>query len=671
MHAASSGSATVASSVPQFTLNDLHERLGDILSKDITGIVYSLKDYPSLVVKVAPLGCLEKNNTDAVRLELAALPELSHPGVLRYHQVIEHMNFVYFITDRYNKTLGRLLIEHMQMKSPVPTRVILSAIRQIATALAYLHSVKRADAEGLVHRDLRSTNISISADGEHFIIAGLELCRNILWNGSTLIGTGAHTAPEALLRNEISPASDMWSLGVIIYELVTLRMLDFLEDREPEDVFVDEWRPDLSGVTDGFMKSILERIFVLEPERRPTARELHEMLDTADISDNEPEPWQVALESKHGSSKITASNTHAKIALLEEEVKTKLNEIATLKATLENRPSEVDALGQEPRIKLTRIDMLEDQCREYLAMIKVLDSRITQISIALGLSNSQFSLFLLPRFIRAARTNETETVRMLINEGVYIGQRDEKKMTALMHAAQQGHTGPIKLLVKEERGLQDKNGWTALMHAAHCNHPEAVKILAPYERGRRNKNSRTALMVAAENGSAEAASILGPYEDNLIDSEGNTALMIAEKAGHKLVAEILSPDEVDGCTALMQAAKCGRIDAVKLLIKNKSRAQNILGTTALMEAASWGHSEIVKLLIDHEGGMQDSSGMTALMSAIRNNQLECAKLLVERERDIKDKYDKTALDIAKAMVYPEMVSLLSSSVSSTGGHSDS
>ena len=671
MHAASSGSATIALSVPPFTLRGLYKQLNDVLNESPAGTVYSLKDYLGLAVKEVLLDGLDKGDLDTIRLELATLLDLSHPGVLKYHQVVEDEGLIYVVTDRHDKTLERFLTEHKRRKIPVSAGVILSVMKQLAAALAYLHGLSGANTRGLVHRDLRPANIFISADGEHFVIADFGLCRNTLWSESTIAGTAVYMAPEVLLHNEASPASDVWSLGVIIYELVTLRMLDFLEDREPEDVFVDEWRPDLSGVTDGFMKSILERIFVLEPERRPTARELHEMLDTADISDNEPEPWQVALESKHGSSKITASNTHAKIALLEEEVKTKLNEIATLKATLENRPSEVDALGQEPRIKLTRIDMLEDQCREYLAMIKVLDSRITQISIALGLSNSQFSLFLLPRFIRAARTNETETVRMLINEGVYIGQRDEKKMTALMHAAQQGHTGPIKLLVKEERGLQDKNGWTALMHAAHCNHPEAVKILAPYERGRRNKNSRTALMVAAENGSAEAASILGPYEDNLIDSEGNTALMIAEKAGHKLVAEILSPDEVDGCTALMQAAKCGRIDAVKLLIKNKSRAQNILGTTALMEAASWGHSEIVKLLIDHEGGMQDSSGMTALMSAIRNNQLECAKLLVERERDIKDKYDKTALDIAKAMVYPEMVSLLSSSVSSTGGHSDS
>ena len=671
MHAASSGSATIALSVPPFTLRGLYKQLNDVLNESPAGTVYSLKDYLGLAVKEVLLDGLDKGDLDTIRLELATLLDLSHPGVLKYHQVVEDEGLIYVVTDRHDKTLERFLTEHKRRKIPVSAGVILSVMKQLAAALAYLHGLSGANTRGLVHRDLRPANIFISADGERFVIADFGLCRNTLWSESTIAGTAVYMAPEVLLHNEASPASDVWSLGVIIYELVTLRMLDFLEDREPEDVFVDEWRPDLSGVTDGFMKSILERIFVLEPERRPTARELHEMLDTADISDNEPEPWQVALESKHGSSKITASNTHAKIALLEEEVKTKLNEIATLKATLENRPSEVDALGQEPRIKLTRIDMLEDQCREYLAMIKVLDSRITQISIALGLSNSQFSLFLLPRFIRAARTNETETVRMLINEGVYIGQRDEKKMTALMHAAQQGHTGPIKLLVKEERGLQDKNGWTALMHAAHCNHPEAVKILAPYERGRRNKNSRTALMVAAENGSAEAASILGPYEDNLIDSEGNTALMIAEKAGHKLVAEILSPDEVDGCTALMQAAKCGRIDAVKLLIKNKSRAQNILGTTALMEAASWGHSEIVKLLIDHEGGMQDSSGMTALMSAIRNNQLECAKLLVERERDIKDKYDKTALDIAKAMVYPEMVSLLSSSVSSTGGHSDS
>ncbi|EFO61359.1 Kinase, NEK, partial [Giardia lamblia P15] len=272
MDTASSGSATVAPRVPTFTSRELYGRIDDVLGEDITGTVYSLKGCPSLAVKEIPLNGLDRGRVDSIKAKLTVIPALSYPGVLKYHQVVEHKGLIYIVMDRYDKTLKDLLIEHRRRKSPVSVTVVLSILRQLAAALAYLHSVGGVDANGLVHRDLRPANILISADGEYFVIAGLGLCRDALWSESTFAGTAAYRAPEVLLRSEASPASDMWSLGAIVYELATLRRPDFLGDREPAEVFVDGWRPDLSGVADGFIKGILERIFVLEPERRLTPR---------------------------------------------------------------------------------------------------------------------------------------------------------------------------------------------------------------------------------------------------------------------------------------------------------------------------------------------------------------------------------------------------------------
>ena len=245
-------------------------------------VIYSLRGCPHLAVREIRVDGLGQHGVDAIRLELAALMSTSHPDVLRHYQVLTDDGLIYVITDRHSRTLDNLLTEHKRRKIPVPITMILSAMKQLTAALAYLHGLSGVGANGLVHRDLRPANVFISADGERFIIAGLGLCKDALWSGSTLMGV-AYVAPEALLRNEASPASDVWSLGVILYELTTLRRLDFLKGKEPAEVFVDRWRPDLSGVTDGFIKSILERIFVLEPERRPTARELHETLATFDI----------------------------------------------------------------------------------------------------------------------------------------------------------------------------------------------------------------------------------------------------------------------------------------------------------------------------------------------------------------------------------------------------
>eukprot|EP00701_Giardia_intestinalis_P004299 XP_001708123.1 Kinase, NEK [Giardia lamblia ATCC 50803] len=252
--------------------------------------------------------------------------------------------------------------------------MILSVMKQVAAALAYLHGLSGVGAKGLVHRDLKPANVLISADGERFVIADFGLCKDALRCGSTIAGTAVYMAPEALLRNEASPASDVWSLGVIIYELTTLRRPDFLGGKEPAEVFIDGWRPDLSGVTDGFIKSVLERIFVLEPERRPTARELHETLATFDIPVGELGGQCVMLKYKCGSLEAALNGANARIALLEEDVKT----------------------------RSTKIDALEDQGKEHLAMSKALENRLAQFGDRMNTTDPQSSLFLLPGLMRAA-----------------------------------------------------------------------------------------------------------------------------------------------------------------------------------------------------------------------------------------------------------------------------
>ncbi|KAE8306053.1 Kinase, NEK [Giardia duodenalis] len=644
MHAASSEPATTALSAPQFTPRELYEGLDDVLSESAAGTVYSLKDYPSLAVKVIQLSGLDKDSVDAAKAKLTVLLTLSYIGVLKHYQVIEYKGLIYVVTDRYNKTLEHLLAEHKRRKIPVPIAMILSVLRQVAAALAYLHSVNGANTRGLVHCDLRPANVLISADGERFVIADFGLCKDALWSGSTLIGIMAYVAPEVLLRNDTSPASDVWSLGVIIYELVTLRRPNFLGGKEPAEVFVDEWTPDLSGVADGFIKNVLERIFVLEPKERLTARELHETLTAADIPVGELGHWYMALEDKCSALETALNSTNARITALE--------------AALENRLSGADALGQGPRLKTARIDVLEYQCKKHLAMIKALENRFTKFSSEMNRADSQTNLSTLPQLIYAAHTNDMETIRILANDEDCIGQRDEQKMTALMHAAQQGHIGPVKLLVEKEKGLKDNNGWTALMHAAHCNHSEIVEILAPYEHGRRNNNNRTALMIIAEEGHAEAASVLVPYERDLIDSEGNTALMIAGEARHEIVANILESTDKLGRTRLMRAAIRGCIETAKLVIKYDGGAQDIFGVTALMIAASVGNVEIVKLLVGLEGGMRDGSETTALMNAASAGNVEIVKLLVDLEGGVKNMEEMTALECGAVNGHLEVVKLL-------------
>ena len=669
---------------------------------------------------------------DAAKAKLTVILTLSHPGVLKHHQVVEDEGLIYVVTDRHDKTLEHLLTEHKRRKTLVPITMILSSVKQLAAALAYLHGLSVGGTRGLVHRDFRPANIFINADDEHFIIADFGLCKDALWSGSTLIGIMAYMAPEALLHNEASPASDVWSLGVIVYELATLRKPDFLEGKDPAEVFVDGWKPDLSSVINIFIQNVLERIFVLNPKERLIAGELYELLVTFNVPVDELRSRCEALGDKCSALEAALNSANASIALLKDELKVKSDKItAALEAALESRPSEADALGQEPRLKTTRIDALEDQCKEHLAMIKALEDKLAQSSSGMNTSSSQIDFSALPQLIYAAHTNDMKTVQASVKKKLNIGQRDERGMTALMHAAQQGHVGPVELLVEKQKGLKDKNGWTALVHAAHENHPEVIEILVPHEHGKRNKNKRTALMIAAENGSAEAASVLAlhekglinkegktalmiaaqeghaevasvlaPYEKELIDRKGNTALIIAAEAGHEDVVEVIDPTDDRGVTALMRAAEknntktvCalipfqkghfalngtalmraamrGHAETVQLLVKHEGRMKDYYYMSALMHSAAAGHLEATRLLLDRESGMRNACGMTALACAAANGHLKIVELLLEKERHLINKSDAYFIGMLNTNGYLEIASLLMDSTPGVGGYHD-
>lgn len=70
-HTASS--PAVAPAIPQFTRKKLHRRLDDVLGRDVTGTVYSLKRYLGLAVKEIPLDGLGKSNMDAIKTRLTGV----------------------------------------------------------------------------------------------------------------------------------------------------------------------------------------------------------------------------------------------------------------------------------------------------------------------------------------------------------------------------------------------------------------------------------------------------------------------------------------------------------------------------------------------------------------------------------------------------------------------
>ena len=130
MYSTSPRPAAVTLGVPTFTPTELHKQLDAVLGKGASGTVYSLRDFPGLAAKEILLDGLDQRSIDAARLELATLFALSHPGILRYHQIIEDEDgdLIYIVMDRHDASLETIIMKQRRRKEPVPAETIVALV---------------------------------------------------------------------------------------------------------------------------------------------------------------------------------------------------------------------------------------------------------------------------------------------------------------------------------------------------------------------------------------------------------------------------------------------------------------------------------------------------------------------------------------------------------------
>jgi serine/threonine-protein kinase len=146
--------------------------------------------------------------------EAEAAGRLSHPGILTIFDVGEDPeSHAPYIVMEY--VAGKSLEE----SGPLPTRTAASLVRDIAEALDYAHS------QGIVHRDLKPANILLTEEGDakiaDFGIAKLNAAEFGGDGHGDIRGTPAFMSPEQLSGAEVDGRSDLFSLGVILYTLLT------------------------------------------------------------------------------------------------------------------------------------------------------------------------------------------------------------------------------------------------------------------------------------------------------------------------------------------------------------------------------------------------------------------------------------------------------------------
>jgi serine/threonine protein kinase len=182
------------------------------------GVVYEAfqegLDRPVAVKALDQKIARSKEIVERFRREGRAYARLRHEAIVAVHDLVEKDEQLYLVTDFVD---GADLARLLQAGGAIPAECAAIVGARVAEALDYVHF------NGLLHRDVKPANVMVSRDGEvklmDFGIAKGE-DDPALTRAGMLVGSPSYMAPEVLGGEEAGPPSDVWALGVTLYELV-------------------------------------------------------------------------------------------------------------------------------------------------------------------------------------------------------------------------------------------------------------------------------------------------------------------------------------------------------------------------------------------------------------------------------------------------------------------
>ncbi len=149
------------------------------------------------------------------RREAQVLEQLRHPNIMAYYEFQESGDLAFIVVEYVDgETLRRKL---RRLKSPLTTGQALSILKPVCEALEYAHSLN------IYHCDIKPANIMIQNDGRVVLTDfGIARITGIATATSLTPGTPAYMAPEQCRGQEVSAQTDIYSLAITLFEMITL-----------------------------------------------------------------------------------------------------------------------------------------------------------------------------------------------------------------------------------------------------------------------------------------------------------------------------------------------------------------------------------------------------------------------------------------------------------------
>lgn len=303
-------------------------RIVDVLGHGGMGEVYLAHD-PSLDRKVA-LKILPATITDnrlrvlRFQQEARAASAIAHPNVAHIYEIGE-ANGLHYITMEYVK--GATLRELLKTRALDEAKA-LEVAKQVCIALAAAHKA------GVIHRDIKPENIVVTDDGHvkvlDFGLAKLiegvrdEAHDTLNTQPELMMGTSQYMSPEQIRRQTVDRRTDLWSLGVVLYELVLHRRPFAGETTSEVIAAILEKEPDSDSLPSEITSVLLKSLKKDPNARYQTADELlHDLrkITSGSLTGESVRPITIAeridtIPNETRARPVTPSSTFRKLSLI-------------------------------------------------------------------------------------------------------------------------------------------------------------------------------------------------------------------------------------------------------------------------------------------------------------------------------------------------------------------